>query len=286
MIKMHKKEARNIVFVLGVVFLLSMIIFYLPNKSLTGRAVFDGNFMDLKNKVISLVDRFPPFSAVGKDASICIQIRENEDIFAFNINNFDGAWKVEGPMDSVYCANDATNSGGEDIIIKYMSYDAFMRHFDSPSCGIIKDSKPGEIIYFLPSEFVASPGTALCNDIFKERYCSAVKKCLNNAELTLYGMKCCRDDIGLFEMPGIFGKLYFWIITLCLFIIIFISTILILKKQAIMEKEADTAEDYVDQLESYISKSFSSGFEKGHIKTRLIEKGWDESLVDSILKKF
>lgn len=247
-----------------------------------------GDEETVRQQVIALANNFPPTHYASDGADICLVIDAAPNAtLSYRLFKNAGVIEVTPSPHSTYCANDIYNRGPEDLVIQYVDYDSFLDHYRDPSCQNFKESGDGEDFYYLPSEFVQEGGMPVCNTLFQERYCPAVRQCLSTKEMRLSGLGCCVER-RVFEIPGIFSNAYFLIALAILIAAIFIVTMVTHGHHELDRPEE--RQQVTRELLVYIDRALALGYPPNEVENHLGELGWEREALDvafgEVLKKW
>ncbi len=283
---MPKKEDIGygivIVFVLIVIILINLA----SGFTITGFAakIPGVDMTDVKLNVASFAAANPMARYAGVGANMCLLIDfGNENIYSFDIEKTSGTVEVSESPNSIYC--DGLDK--EDIVIKYTSYDAFLKSVKSPSCNTFVKGSGKDFIYF-PSKLVKEGGEVICNEEFVEKYCPVVEQCLSNWQLQARGFNCCPGAKKILD-PKLFSDEYFWysIIGIVVLVIVIAAGMFLLEERK-EEKEIKELikEEHMGQLQNYIFDALYSGHSKAEIRKHLESLGWPDDVLDKAFKRF
>ncbi len=263
---------------LAIAVLLSLLAALAPALAATG-PFLPGDEETVRQQVIALANNFPPTHYAGDGADVCLVIDAAPNgTLSYRLFKNAGVIEVTPSPYSTYCANDIYDRGPEDLVIQYVDYDSFLDHYRDPSCQNFKESGDGEDFYYLPSEFVQQGGTPVCNALFQERYCPAVKQCLSAKEMRLSGLGCCVER-RVFEIPGIFSNMYFLIGLAVLLAIIFIITMVTHGHQELATQQEER-QRVTRELLVYIDRALALGYPPNEVESHLHELGWEREALD------
>jgi len=280
-----KKEVDYTILVIMVVVSIAILsIIALKSNSPTGYVVFDGNEETLKTQVGEFVRRFPLTALAGDGAEVCLIITAGSEQYTFDLFKSNGNVEVTAMPYSRYCDNDFNNKGSEDIVIQYVDYDSFVSHLNNPSCELLKSTGAGEDFYYLPSEFVEVGGIPVCNALFQERYCPAVRACASAAEMKTLGFGCCLlgKEQPRSSLTAVLTNKYLWFF---IFLFLFGFTIILvvyLIEQRKEQKDKESFEKCVRELKHYIDYCLESGRTEKEVREILLRQGWANDIVDYV----
>ncbi len=289
---MYKKEANHSIIILIVMVCVGIIFFSFINSNLTGNVVFQiGDEETLEDKVRGLANNHPLTKYAGDGAEVCLLIDVgNNEVYSYQIYKNQGRIEVTPDIYSRYCSNDINNKGSEDLVIKYVDYDSFIDHYNNPTCEKFITGGNGEDFYYLESEFVKSGGMPVCNELFRERYCSAVAQCISKRDMHIRGLDCCIEKTGIYALPAIFWDIRILAATVgVLLILIVLTGGLIthkyLKYRELERKRKEMLSKGQKELEKYVKDTKNLGFKRDIVEKHLIALGWKKDHIDKAFEK-
>jgi hypothetical protein len=240
---------------------------------------------DLLAQVRAFANSFPLTKKAGNGAEICLLIDFGDNnVKSFDIFKDAGLVEVQESQFSRYCNNDPGNSGSEDFIIKYVSYEKFKSSMHTSSCKKLKENAGGKDFYYLPSEFIQEGGKPVCNRLFQVRYCPVIQQCVTNKDMPALGMDCCIVKTGLYRIPG-YGTWQFWAsVALMFFVTFFLVFIIIHLKHKEERLEKKQATYYASEVEDYIISGLKTGHTEDEVREKLLDAGWEEEFVDPVFE--
>jgi hypothetical protein len=215
------------------------------------------------------------FNSIGNGAKLCINIKNNEDeIFSYKVRKHGGHFRVEEAMH--YC--DGVKN--EDFVFTFENYDTVLKTKKDFNIDLFKSTTPNDNFKIWESSYVKVGGMVMCDDNFKDRYCSFLDEQFTKKEQKALGINCCTDTEKQSLTP--FGiiinifKRYIWLISLILIgILLGIGTILLLG-----QTDEEIQPDIENQLRCYIEEARRRDFGDKDIKCKLLEAGWEENYID------
>lgn len=242
------------------------------------------NISTITKEVSSLVSAMPLTKYAADGAQICLLIRTGEETFlTFDLFKEGGIVEVTPSPQHIYCDNTPANEGPEDFVIQYVDYDAFQRHVQDPSCENLKTGGAGRDFYFYPSEFVKQGGDPVCNDLFEQRYCNAIRQCVSNAEMRASGLNCCIE-----YGPLLGNKAFLAILIAALLCSFTITLVFILKKNR--EEEAEQHMELhaqkIGELREFIAAEIKKGYSIRDIQEHLQSIGWSDDAIATAMMEF
>jgi len=273
---------------LAIAVLLSLLTALAPAFAASG-SFRPGDEETVRQQVIALANNFPPTHYAGDGADICLVIDATPNAtLSYRLFKNAGVIAVTPSPYSTYCANDIYDRGPEDLVIQYVDYDSFLDHYQDPSCQNFKESGDGEDFYYLPSEFVQDGGMPVCNALFQERYCPAVRQCLSAKEMRLSGLGCCVER-RVFEIPGMFSNIYFLISLAVMLAIVFIVTLAVHQYHE-MSALPEERQQVTPDLLTYVERALALGYPPDEVEGHLRQLGWQSETIDEaigdVLKKW
>ncbi len=242
------------------------------------------NIKTVTSQVSALVSSSPLTQYAADGADMCFLIRTGERSFlSFDILKEDGTVHIDPSPASIYCDNTPANEGPEDLVIQYVSYDAFLRHVSEPSCEMLKTGGAGREFYYLPSQFVQAGGMPVCDSTFEERYCPAVRACASNAEMRAGGLRCC------IEPGAILGNTAVVVIILFALIASFLITLLIILRKGKAkgaQKAMALRAEKISELREFIENEIKQGYSTRDIREHLLRTGWSKDAIDSAMEPY
>lgn len=235
-------------------------------------------------QVSSLVSAMPLTKYAADGAQICLLIRTGEETFlSFDIFKEGGVVEVTPSPQNIYCDNTPANEGPEDFVIQYVDYDAFQRHVRDPSCENLKTGGAGRDFYFYPSEFMEQGGNPVCNDVFEQRYCDAVRQCASNTEMRAGGLGCC------VEYGPLLGNRAFLAILIAALLGSFIVALFFILKKSKEEYAEEHMELYaqkIGELREFIASEIREGYSTRDIREQLQSIGWSDDAISAAMLEF
>jgi hypothetical protein len=290
---MHKKEANYSIVILIAMVCVGVIFFSFIKGNYTGNIVFQiGDEATLEDKVGEFANKMPLTRYAGDGAHICLLIDVgNNEVYSFQIFKNNGNIEVTPSPYSRYCENDVNNTGSEDFVIKYVDYDSFIDNYENPTCDKFVNNGNGEDFYYLQSEFMKPGGIPVCNDLFRERYCSAVAQCISNREMHLKGLDCCIERKGIYALPSFFWDIKILVITAgVLLILIVLTGGLVVHKLTKLRELEKTRKEMLSkgqkQLEKYVKDTKDQGFRREMVEKHLLSLGWKKEDIDKAFEKY
>ncbi len=240
---------------------------------------------DLLAQVRAYASSFPLTKQAGNGAEICLLIDFGDNnVKSFDIFKDAGVVEVQESRFSRYCNNDPSNSGSEDFIIKFVSYESFKSSLENPSCKKLTENAGGKDFYYLPSEFIQDGGKPVCNRLFQVRYCPVIRQCTTNKQMPSLGMDCCIVKTGLYRIPG-YGTWQFWAsVGLMFFVTFFLVFIVIHLKHKEERLEKKQATYYASEVEDYILNGMKTGHTEEEIRDKLLDAGWEEEFIEPVFE--
>lgn len=259
-----------------------LLLFLFSSHMVTAQVSFQaGDEKTLQRKIVSMANTFPLTRYAGDGADVCLVINAAPNkTFSYRVFKNSELVEVTASPYSTYCANDIYNKGPEDFVIQYVDYDSFIDHYRDPSCENFKHSGNGEDFYYLESEFVAKGGVPVCNALFQERYCPAVRQCLGRNEMKFRSLDCCIER-RVFEIPGGFSNMYFLIALALLLAAIFISSMVFVRHHhQSMLLQPQQKQQVTRDLLMYTEKALSLGYSQEEVKVHLSQLGWQKETIE------
>ena len=289
---MHKKGAsfdeHSMFFLIVVGALMVVSMFAVADQGITGitgAAVVKFDKQTIFSEVQSLVQQFPLTKYAGSGAEMCLLIDAGSNhVFSFDIFKSGSRVSVSESKFSRYCSNDHNNQGAEDFVVKYNSYAAFKKHLEEPTCKQLKRLVKAQKMVYLSSEFVEQGGMPVCNRVFRDRYCHAFTKCFGFHELPAMGLDCCIEQspkdtfaLGTRELSAIIAAL----------VILTLLTIMVVVHIHHKHRDQDSADAkfYSKEVRDFLTAGQHQGYTKKELEHKLLDKGWEESFVDPIVKR-
>lgn len=279
-----KERDLRLLFAMFLVSAALLSLLYFHEQSPTGHAVFDGNIDSLRAQVAEMVRTFPLTAMAGDGAEVCLIINDGQNAYTFDLYKSNGNVEVTSMPYSRYCDNTYNNEGSEDIVIQYADYDSFASHAASPTCDILKLGGDGKDFYYLPSEFVALGGVPVCNSIFQEKYCAAVRACATASEMRMKGFDCCllpsdRER----QLPILLTNKYFQFFIFLFFVgLSVILTVYVVEERKARQDKGEF-DACVTELKNYVD--YCSGLGQDTEKTRavLLQQGWKKEMIEHVM---
>ncbi len=179
------------------------------------------------------------------------------------------------------------NLSSYDIVIRFLSYDAFLKSYQDPAGDFAK--RHAVDYYFLPSKAIQTGGAFNCNDEFKNKYCAVPYLYFSQTELETVNSCCANYALtatqkarveqlkprGFFEANALILSVLFAVI---LAIVIF--SLVLTKKMKKKSKETEK----VDELKNYVSGMLARGYTPIDIKKSLANAGWTLQQIEEAFK--
>lgn len=302
----NRKRKDTTLLTLSVVLLLFSLLLLAERElgisQLTGHAIY-GTKQEVKIELEELLQSFPLTRFVGEGSSICLFIEVSPGIiYSYDIAKMDGRLVVS-PSNNWNC--DGTE--GEDFILKYVSYDAFLEHKNNPTCNAFLSNGRGQNFWYLPSRlWPEGRNMFYCNEEFQEKYCPAIYYCTDPEKAPVpIALECCsRSNLdaqqllqaqqaaeqGLAENAR--GKsavlrspffdylkpLLFWTFGIVIILLLLFTSLRLMKKPGKKRSEA------MQMLQSYVENTLEAGFSEKQIREELKSKGWPEHIVEDVFQ--
>jgi len=251
-------------------------------EAITGNAVLEKP-QDAQ-VIIQEIVRDEMFGDLGPLAKVCIGVKNSSNgTYFFKVRKQGELFNVQPSTN--YC----DGISGEDLVLVFLDYDRLLSLKDKLSFDPLVEDSTGEYFQIWQSKYVKSGGLLLCDQKFKEQYCTFINNQLNNQEQKAVGTYSCCKDVAVEKPSAGFISLlkrYWWIIAVIVGILVLgtTATLLLINK----DDDEDDGED-IKKIEDYILSTRKQDFNDGEIRGKLIEAGWEkddiEKAFDSIRKQ-
>jgi hypothetical protein len=302
------RGAAHIVFIFLIVYVISIFFIhpeFFGNASLTGYAVYEG---DVAKQKLETALSGASFVNMISNANICVLIRDLDREHVLKVRKTPMGVTVVDSND-YYCDGKAV----EDLIIKFVSYDAFIELMDSFTVENVVAGRAGNSYYILDSKLVKPGGDVVCDQSFKDNFCNAVMQLGTPEQLIAGDMYCCLDsltrdqqrllsdhlaesgfenEMATVEEPAEIPNLsYLFVIILGVFILLGVGVFLFRRKPKVPVKPVEVTKPVVPmqappedprmrQLKDYIVNTLKVGYPREQVYQYLQQQGWRPELLN------
>jgi hypothetical protein len=179
-----KHFSTHVVFVIVIV--LSLYYLVTTEPSITGHQVLDPS--NAKAKLSTALESSAVFGVV-QAGSICVVINDPSQPLSLQAVKDSTGWTVS-EMPSM-----CSGSSYEDVIVQFPDYDSFSSIVDSPSPRNIAEGAETGVFQIIPSRHVELGGNVVCDETFRQKYCTALKTMTTAEKLIEGDLSCCIEEM-------------------------------------------------------------------------------------------
>lgn len=173
-----------VMIVIGIYFIIS------SSASITGNVVLDAQ--TAKSQFENTLSSSAMFNQISQ-GSMCIVINDPAQPLSLQAVKTSTGWTVSEMVG--FC----TGINAEDVVVQFSDYSSFLDIVNNPSPKNIAKGAMNRDFEILESKFVELGGNVICDETFKEQYCTALKLTAPSTDLIDGDLSCCIDDLSRSE---------------------------------------------------------------------------------------
>lgn len=277
---MHGKKGGvdRIVLVLIILLLFLGTLSTLFQDPLTGLQVYNATINDVREDVERLADNLPFTPETGAQACVLVDMGQ-DTVYSYDLTRSGATTQVEERPHSRYCDNNGQLQGPEDFVIKFTSYDALQRVAEGPSCALLEQAGETGDFHYLPSRFIQEGGMPVCDQEFSQRYCGAVRTCVD-ADTMRELFPCCVEREPFLQRAISPDSWIMWVAIAIGVLGIGLGAFFFIEKRSFQLPVAER-----ERLNDYINSLRQRGYIDEQIKEHLRRAGWPDDVLDRFFPK-